>query len=169
MRHLHCKADSRWTRKVPLRYFSSSTFLLVSDLTIVLVFICLIFYTPITHSYPEPLLEMLVYFQYIPIPQVIQSFQLLQKTSLRNLTLFFTPIWTIYSLEQGSSFLFLSWVPVVINLKLSISLEQSVLPFVFPFLIHGGCALAKLLQLCLTLYDPMDYSPPGSSIHGILQ
>ena len=28
---------------------------------------------------------------------------------------------------------------------------------------------AKSLQLCLTLYDPMDYSPPGSSDHGILQ
>ena len=29
----------------------------------------------------------------------------------------------------------------------------------------------KLLvaQSCLTLSDPMDYSPPGSSIHGILQ
>ena len=24
-------------------------------------------------------------------------------------------------------------------------------------------------QSCLTLYNPMDYSPPGSSIHGILQ
>ena len=24
-------------------------------------------------------------------------------------------------------------------------------------------------QLCLTLWDPMDCSPPGSSIHGILQ
>ena len=28
---------------------------------------------------------------------------------------------------------------------------------------------AKLLQLCLTLWDPMDCSPPGSSVHGILQ
>ena len=28
---------------------------------------------------------------------------------------------------------------------------------------------AKLLQLCLTLCDPMDYSPPGASVHGILQ
>ena len=26
-----------------------------------------------------------------------------------------------------------------------------------------------LLQSCLTLCDPMDYSPPGSSVHGILQ
>ena len=28
---------------------------------------------------------------------------------------------------------------------------------------------AKLLQLCLTLCDPMDCSPPGSSVHGISQ
>ena len=28
---------------------------------------------------------------------------------------------------------------------------------------------AKLLQSCLTLYDPLDCSPPGSSVHGILQ
>ena len=28
---------------------------------------------------------------------------------------------------------------------------------------------AKWLQLCLTLHDPMDCSPPGSSDHGILQ
>ena len=27
----------------------------------------------------------------------------------------------------------------------------------------------KLLQLCLTLWEPMDSSPPGSSVHGILQ
>ena len=28
---------------------------------------------------------------------------------------------------------------------------------------------AKPLQLCLTYCDPMDCSPPGSSVHGILQ
>ena len=28
---------------------------------------------------------------------------------------------------------------------------------------------AKLLQSCLTLCNPMDYSPPDSSVHGILQ
>ena len=28
---------------------------------------------------------------------------------------------------------------------------------------------AKSLQSCLTLCDPMDYSPPGPSVHGILQ
>ena len=28
---------------------------------------------------------------------------------------------------------------------------------------------AQSLQWCLTLCDPMDYSPPGSSVHGISQ
>ena len=28
---------------------------------------------------------------------------------------------------------------------------------------------AKLLQLCPALFDPMDYSPPGFSVHGIFQ
>ena len=28
---------------------------------------------------------------------------------------------------------------------------------------------AKLLQSCPVVCDPMDYSPPGSSVHGILQ
>ena len=27
----------------------------------------------------------------------------------------------------------------------------------------------KVAQLCLTLCDPIDFSPPGSSVHGILQ
>ena len=31
------------------------------------------------------------------------------------------------------------------------------------------CVFAQSLQLCSTLCDPMVHSPPGSSIHGILQ
>ena len=31
------------------------------------------------------------------------------------------------------------------------------------------CVCTKLLQSCLTLCDPMDYSLPGSSVHGITQ
>ena len=31
------------------------------------------------------------------------------------------------------------------------------------------CAAAKLLQSCPTLCDPIDGSPPGSSVHGIFQ
>ena len=32
-----------------------------------------------------------------------------------------------------------------------------------------SCAHAQSLQSCPTLCDPVDYSPPGSSVHGILQ
>ena len=32
-----------------------------------------------------------------------------------------------------------------------------------------GCKWAKSLQSCPTFCDPMDCSPPGSSVHGILQ
>ena len=42
----------------------------------------------------------------------------------------------------------------------------------FPFLhilAAAAAAAAKSLQSCLTLYDPTDSSPPGSSIPGILQ
>ena len=35
--------------------------------------------------------------------------------------------------------------------------------------LHAAAAAAKLLQLCPTLSNPMDCSPPGSSIHGIFQ
>ena len=33
----------------------------------------------------------------------------------------------------------------------------------------AAAAAAKLLQSCPTLSDPMDCSPPGSSVHGIFQ
>ena len=33
----------------------------------------------------------------------------------------------------------------------------------------AAAAAAKLLQSCLTLCDPVDGSPPGSSVPGILQ
>ena len=36
-------------------------------------------------------------------------------------------------------------------------------------LCRSVCMNAKSLQLCLTLCNPMDCSPPGSSVHGILQ
>ena len=32
----------------------------------------------------------------------------------------------------------------------------------------NACMNAKSLQSCLTLFNPMDDSPPGSSVHGIL-
>ena len=35
--------------------------------------------------------------------------------------------------------------------------------------VAAAAAAAKSLQLCPTLSDPMGYSPPDSSIHGIFQ
>ena len=43
---------------------------------------------------------------------------------------------------------------------------------IFPMLCNLSlqlAAAAKSLQLCPTLCDPVDYSPSGSSVHGILQ
>ena len=34
---------------------------------------------------------------------------------------------------------------------------------------YAAAASAKSLQSCPTLHDPMDCSPPGSSVHGIFQ
>ena len=34
---------------------------------------------------------------------------------------------------------------------------------------HAAAMAAKSLQSCPTLCDPIDSSPPGSSVHGILQ
>ena len=39
----------------------------------------------------------------------------------------------------------------------------------FGFFSPCTCVLAKLLQSCLTLSDPVDWSVSGSSVHGILQ
>ena len=36
-------------------------------------------------------------------------------------------------------------------------------------LIDSTCACGLSLQSCLTLCNPIDYSPPGFSVHGILQ
>ena len=40
----------------------------------------------------------------------------------------------------------------------------------FPSPMHGSVKNeSEVVQLCQTLYDPMDHSLPGSSIHGIFQ
>ena len=43
-------------------------------------------------------------------------------------------------------------------------------PFPFPIKpVPAAAAAAKSLQSCPTLYDPIDGSPPGSPIPGVLQ
>ena len=50
-------------------------------------------------------------------------------------------------------------------------ITESWLPWLsaMSFVLLIACLHATLLQSCLTLCDPMDCSPPGSSVHGTLQ
>ena len=58
----------------------------------------------------------------------------------------------LYQLSHKGSFIFYKFVNWLSEKKKSVQ---------FKFHIH-----AKSLQLCLTLCNPMDHSPPGSSVHG---
>ena len=51
------------------------------------------------------------------------------------------------------------------------SFQKGVLSFALkqPLTQAVAAAAAESLQSCPTLSDPMDCSPPGSSVHGILQ
>ena len=53
-----------------------------------------------------------------------------------------------------------------ITLPTKVLLVKSML---FPVVMYGCAAAAKLLQSCPTLLDPVDGSPPGSTVPGILQ
>ena len=48
-------------------------------------------------------------------------------------------------------------------------LTSTVVTFRIRWLIPAAAAAAKSLQSCLTLCDPIDGSPPGSPVPGILQ
>ena len=37
------------------------------------------------------------------------------------------------------------------------------------FALHGECLKVSVAQSSLTACDPVDYSPPGSSVHGTVQ
>ena len=50
-----------------------------------------------------------------------------------------------------------------------IQLNHIAILFSNAFLLIMAAAAAKSLQLCPTLCDPIDGSPPGSSVHGIFQ
>ena len=65
--------------------------------------------------------------------------------------------------DRGSN-CFILWVPTEFHSYLQISLYCIIL---FDMSISSVCMLVT--QLCLTLCDPVDCSPPGSSVYGILQ
>ena len=41
--------------------------------------------------------------------------------------------------------------------------------FTLDSVFKSAAAASKVLQSCLTLCNPIDDSPPGSSVHGVLQ
>ena len=72
----------------------------------------------------------------------------------------------------------LSWFSIVYRRRVypvtgSIMPEVKVWYFGIPFIFFSLCCLKRnkvlVTWLCLTFCDPMDYSRPGSSVHGILQ
>ena len=62
-------------------------------------------------------------------------------------------------ISQIKTHAFLSWAPLVFTLA-----GWTLLRWTISTYVH-----AKLLRLCLTLCNPMDCSPSGPSVHGILQ
>ena len=68
----------------------------------------------------------------------------------------------------------LQMVTAAMKLKDAYSLEGKLWKMTLYFNLHlspptHNSSLCLVAQLCLTLCDPLDYSPPGSSVHGIFQ
>ena len=59
-----------------------------------------------------------------------------------------------------------SWLIVLKLCRLDFCPE---LCFCYPSVLFSLCIHAELLQVCLTLCNPMDCSPPGSSVQRVLQ
>ena len=75
-----------------------------------------------------------------------------------------------WSLAAHSSQTALSPEPTYSHrIDLSVQGSQTSFPYFVQSLRVTAAAAAKLLQLCLTLCDPIDSSPPGSSVPGIFQ
>ena len=57
------------------------------------------------------------------------------------------------------------------NTFLNVVMLYIILMCISRFMFFGNDLLSEseVAQLCLTLWDPVDCSPPGSSVHGILQ
>ena len=54
-------------------------------------------------------------------------------------------------------------------LSMGFSRQEHWSGFLFPSPMHESEKKIEVAQSCLTLSDPMDYSIPGSSVHGIFQ
>ena len=106
--------------------------------------------------------------------QTASSSAVVERTVLHTL------IWTnaelFYSLKLGQTWYYVIFICISLASGEAdfIYLYIAVFIFLDIFISYNIrelyiCACAKSLQSCLTLCDPTDCSPPGSSVHGLLQ
>ena len=78
---------------------------------------------------------------------------------------------TLYDLSRSETFS--NQPSYILRISSSLLYDFSMWSFSRPlsliYIIYDICVHAKSLQLCLTLCDPMDCRPSGSSVCGILQ
>ena len=70
---------------------------------------------------------------------------------------------------MGARLPWVLWSPTLPKFPHTHQPGGSLNPVLLVFMEGSLHSCVKLLQLCPTLCDPMDHSPPGSSVHGILQ
>ena len=131
--------------------------------------------TPWTVAYQAPLSVGILQawiLEWVAIPSSRGSFQPRDRTQVSHIAGRFFTIWATREAQRMS--LGIQLIMKTLNL-LQYSSLLPCLPLAFSTqkCIHANwdvvCMHAKSLQLCLTLCDPMDCSPPGSSVRGILQ
>jgi len=72
--------------------------------------------------------------------------------------------WKIYMHTKTCSWMFIAALSIIVK-----TCNQSRCPLVGEWINCGITYMNSFTQLCLTLWDPMDYSPSGSSIYEIFQ
>ena len=72
--------------------------------------------------------------------------------------------WKIYMHTKTCSWMFIAALSIIVK-----TCNQSRCPLVGEWINCGITYMNSFTQLCLTLWDPMDYSPSGSSAHVVFQ
>ena len=99
-----------------------------------------------------------------PLSLFLMHFQLSHLASYLQRLHWFVGVWQKYSYGTPCYSKYVPWPPVALAPPETLLEMQTLRTFS-----RSAAAAAKSLQLCLTLCDPIDGSPPGSPIPGILQ
>ena len=100
---------------------------------------------------------------YDPPPRIMEIKTKVNKWDLIKLKSFFTAKETICKVKRQPS----EWEKIIPNE----TTDKGLISKIYKQLIqlNAAAAASKLLQSCLILWDPIDGSPPGSPVPGILQ